>query len=187
MTEGAWNNLGVYFRETEKNLPAAKQAFEKSLALSPGYYSPMFNLAVLARAQGDTKAAEEWLLRSMAALHGDPETAVVGWSHEYQKEGKTAAARSLLERAARAYPENEGISRDLGLLLYQSRDCPSAVAALSRFEAATKEPKTLNTLALFETCLVHREAVIRLLERSLALNPNQPEVALTLSAVKNAR
>ncbi len=187
MTEGAWNNLGVYYRETEKSLSAARQAFEKSLKLSPRYYSPMFNLAVLYRARGDTKTAEKWLFRSLDALQGNPETAVIGWSHEYQKEGKTAAARSLLERAARAYPDNEAIGRDLALLHYRSRDCPGAVSALSRFETATKDPKTLNNLALFETCLVHREAVIRLLERSLALDPNQPEVARTLSNVKSAR
>jgi tetratricopeptide (TPR) repeat protein len=187
LTEGAWNNLGVYFRETEKDFSAARQAFEKSLALSPGYYSPMFNLAVLYRARGDTKSAEDWLLRSLAALHGDPETAIIGWSHEYQKEGKAAAARSLLERAARTYPDNEAIARDLALLRYRSRDCPGAVSALSRFEAATKDSKTLNDLALFETCLVNREAVIRLLERSLALDPNQPEVARTLANVKAAR
>jgi predicted AlkP superfamily phosphohydrolase/phosphomutase len=187
LTEGAWNNLGVYFRETEKNLPAARQAFEKSLALSPGYYSPMFNLAVLFRARGDTKSAEEWLFRSLDVLQEDPEAAVIGWSHEYQKDGKTAAARSLLERASRAYPGNEPIARDLALLRYRSRDCPGAIAALSRFETTTKDPKTLNDLALFETCLVHREAVIRLLERSLVLDPNQPEVARTLTRVKSAR
>ena len=187
LTEGAWNNLGVYFRETEKNLPAARQAFEKALGLSPGYYSPMFNLAVLSRDRGDTKTAEDWLFRSLAALQGDPETAVISWSHEYQKEGKTAAARSLLERAARAYPDNEAITRDLAMLRYRSRDCQGALAALVRFETATKQPKTLNDLALFETCLVHREAVIRLLERSLALDSNQPEVARTLENVKNAR
>ncbi|HLN58456.1 MAG TPA: tetratricopeptide repeat protein, partial [Thermoanaerobaculia bacterium] len=187
LTEGAWNNLGVYFRETAKDFSAARKAFEKSLALSPGYYSPMFNLAVLNRARGDTKTAEDWLVRSLAALQGDPETAIIGWSHEYQKEGKTAAARSLLERAARTYPDNEAIARDLALLHYRSRDCPGAVSALSRFETATKDPKTLNDLALFETCLVNREAVIRLLERSLALDPNQPEVARTLANVKSAR
>ena len=73
------------------------------------------------------------------------------------------------------------------MLYYRSHDCPGAVAALSRFEAPTKDPKTVNDLALFETCLVHREAVIRLLERSLALDPNQPGVARTLANVKNAR
>jgi tetratricopeptide (TPR) repeat protein len=187
LTEGAWNNLGVYFRETAKNLPAAREAFEKSLALRPDYYSPMFNLAVLYRARGDTKAAEDWLLRSLAALKQDPETAVISWSHEYQKDGKAAAARSLLERAARAYPGNEAVARDLAVLRYRSRDCPGAIAALAAFEAATKDPRTLNDLALFETCLVHRVAVIRLLERSLALDPNQPEVARTLEDVRNAK
>ena len=187
LTEGAWNNLGVYFRETRKDLSAAEKAFEKSLELSPGYYSPMFNLAVLYRSRSDTKAAEEWLFRSLAALRQDPEPAVVGWSHEYQKDGKVAAARSLLERAARAYPDNEGIARDLALLRYRARDCGGAVSALSRFEAGTKNPRTLNDLALFETCLVHREAVLRLLERSLALDPNQPDVLRTLSMVRNAK
>lgn len=187
LTEGAWNNLGVYFRETAKNPSAARAAFEKSLALRPDYYSPMFNLAVLYRARGDTKAAEDWLLRSLEALKQDPEPAVVGWSHEYQKEGKTAAARSLLERAVRAYPGNEAVARDLALLRYRSRDCSGAIAALAPFEAATKEARTLNDLALFETCLVHREAVIRLLERSLALDPNQPEVSRTLENVRNAK
>jgi tetratricopeptide (TPR) repeat protein len=131
--------------------------------------------------------AEDWLLRSLAALQQDPEAAVVAWSHEYQKEGKIAAARSLLERAARAYPGNEAVARDLALLRYRSRDCPGAISALSPFEAAPKDPRTLNDLALFETCLVHRERVIKLLERSLELDPNQPEVARTLERVKNAR
>ena len=56
MTEGAWNNLGVYLRENRKDFPAAQAAFEKSLALRPDYYSPMFNLAVLYRAQGRHRA-----------------------------------------------------------------------------------------------------------------------------------
>jgi tetratricopeptide (TPR) repeat protein len=187
LTEGAWNNLGVYYRETAKNLPAAKEAFEKSLALSPEYYSPMFNLAVLFRGKGDAKAAEDWLFKSLAALGGDPEPAIAGWAREYEKNGREAAAKSLLERAGKTYPDREGVARELAMHRYRSRDCGGAISALSRFEAATKDPRTLNDLALFETCLVHREAVIRLLEKSLALDPNQPEVARTLQNVRNAR
>jgi hypothetical protein len=88
---------------------------------------------------------------------------------------------------ARIFHDNEPIARDLAPLRHRSQDCPGALAALSGFEATTKDPKTLNDLALFETCLVHREAVIRLLERSLSLDANQPEVARTLSNVRNAR
>lgn len=187
MTEGAWNNLGVYYRDTRKDPARAREAFEKSLALAPGYYSPMFNLAVLARSRGDSKAAEDWLLKSMAAVRDDPAPAIGSWAREYEKSGKPAAAKSLLERAAREYPANEALVRELAMFRQRAGDCRGALAALTPFEAATKEPRTLNDLALFQTCLKDRQAVIRLLERSLALDPNQPAVARTLEAVRSAR
>ena len=186
MTEGAWNNLGVYLRENRKDFSGAQAAFEKSLALRPDYYSPMFNLAVLYRAKGDTARAQEWFFRSVAAVKGDPATAVTGWAHEYEKDGKGAAAAALLDRAARTYPDNEAIARERGLFLHRQKDCKGALAALTRFEASTTTPETLNDLALFETCLAHREAVERLLVRSLALNPDQPQVARLLEVVRAA-
>ena len=188
MTEGAWNNLGLYFlkREPRPDLPAARAAFEKSLALRPDYYSPMFNLAVLAREKGDWKAAEDWLFRSLAGAGPDPAPAIAGWAREYERGGKSDAARSLLERAAKTYPVDEAIARERALLRYRAKDCPGAIAALSSFEASTSDPQTLNDLALFHTCLADRDAVIRLLERSLAANPNQPEVARSLARVRAA-
>ncbi len=186
MTEGAWNNLGVYLRENRKDFPAAQAAFEKSLALRPDYYSPMFNLAVLYRAKGDTARAQEWLMRSLAAVEDDPAPAVAGWAHEYEKDGKLSAAAALLDRAAKRYPENEAIAREQALFLHRAKDCRGAVAALTRFEARTTAPETLNDLALFETCLAHREAVERLLTRSLALKSDQPQVARLLEVVRAA-
>jgi Flp pilus assembly protein TadD len=186
MTEGAWNNLGVHLRETRKDLPAARAAFEKSLALRPDYYSPMFNLAVLYRMQGDTRRAQDWLFRSLAAAGAEPSTAVTGWAREDEHDGKTSAARALLERASREYPNDEAIARERALLLHRAKDCRGAVAALGRFEAATKDPQTLNDLALFETCLQNREAVERLLTRSLALKPDQAQVARLLEVVRQA-
>jgi len=186
MTEGAWNNLGVFYRDTKNDAARAKDAFEKSLALSPGYYSPMFNLAVLARSRGDSKAAERWLLDSLAAAKRDPAPVVGAWVREYERGGKGAAAKSLVEQAAKAYPADEGVVRELAMARHHAGDCRGALAALSPFEASTKEPRTLNDLALFQTCLKDRPAVIRLLERSLALDPNQPAVARTLETVRGA-
>jgi predicted AlkP superfamily phosphohydrolase/phosphomutase/Flp pilus assembly protein TadD len=186
MTEGAWNNLGVYLRENRQDFPAAQAAFEKSLALRPDYYSPMFNLAVLYRAKGDTARARDWFLRSLAAVEADPAPAVAGWAHEYEKDGKAAAAGALLDGAAKRFPENEAIARERALFLHRAKDCRGALAALTRFEATTSAPETLNDLALFETCLAHREAVERLLTRSLALKPDQPQVARLLDVVRAA-
>ena len=186
MTEGAWNNLGVYLRENRKDFAAAQAAFEKSLALRPDYYSPMFNLAVLYRTKGDTARARDWFLRSLAAVEADPAAGVAGWAREYEKDGKSAAAAALLEAAEKRFPENEAIARERALLLHRAKDCRGALAALTRFEATTTTPETLNDLALFETCLAHREAVERLLTRSLALKPDQPQVARLLEVVRAA-
>jgi predicted AlkP superfamily phosphohydrolase/phosphomutase/Flp pilus assembly protein TadD len=179
-TEGAWNNLGVYLRDTRRDLPSAQAAFEKSLSLRPEYYSALFNMAVLERDRGDTKAAEKWFFRSVSALGGDPAPAVIGWAREYEKDGSEAAARSLLAKALHSYPQNEDIARALAMALFRARDCRSGAAALSRFEAATTNPDTLNALALLQTCLENRAEVVRLLRRSLELKPDQPDVVRAL-------
>ena len=188
MTEGAWNNLGLYYmkREPRPDPAGARAAFEKSLLLRPDYYSPMFNLALLARDAGDARAAEDWLFRSLAAAGSDPAPAIAGWARDYERAGKAAPARSLLERATKTFPSAEPIARELARLRYREKNCPGAVAALSAFEPTTTDPQTLNDLALFHTCLADREAVIRLLERSLAANPNQPAVAQSLERVRAA-
>ncbi len=186
MTEAAWNNLGTYEKETRHDRAAAKKDFEKALELNPDFYSPMFNLAVLARDAGDTRAAEDWLIRSLAAAKADPSTAVAGWAREYIKADKFAAASSLLDRAAREYPNNEAIAREKARLAYRKKDCRGAVAALERFADATRDLETINDLVLFQTCLSDREAVERLLVRSLAIRPDQPEVARLLEVVRKA-
>ncbi len=187
MTEGAWNNLGVFLRDMARKPSFAKAAFERSLALRPDYYSPMYNLAVLARSEGRTKEAEDWLFRSLSASHEEPEQAVLAWSHEYQQGGKAAAARSLLVRAAALHPGSEEIARDLASLRARSRECADALAGLGPFEAGSKDFRTFNTLALAQTCLANRAEVVRLLDRSLALNPNQPEVARSLAVARGDR
>jgi len=184
MTEGAWNNLGVYERETVKNLTAAREAFEKSLALRPGYHSPMFNLAVLYRTQGEDRKARDWLFRSLAAGHADPEGTIRHWFAVYQEDKRPAAALSLLERAAQEYPGSEIYARELGFARFRRKDCSGAYVAVARFETSTSDPNTLNALGLFQTCLGKRESAVRLFERSLAAKPDQPAVVESLSVVK---
>jgi Flp pilus assembly protein TadD len=186
LTEGAFNNLGVWEMRTRKNLGEAESAFRESLRLNPGYYSPMFNLAVLFRERGDFRSAEDWLLKALANVRSDPSIAVVGWAREYAKNGRPAASASLLARAANAFPKNEGIARERAKFLHENKDCRGAAGALAEFESATTSPQTLNDLALYETCLKDREAVERLLARSLALDPNQPAVARALERVRSA-
>jgi Flp pilus assembly protein TadD len=184
MTEGAWNNLGVYLRETKPNLAEAEKALLKSLELRPDYSSPMFNLAILYRMRGEDAKARDFLFRSLAAGHAEPERTIATWVVEYQAKNKQAAARALLEEATRSFPANEPFARELALSQFRARQCPEAYASLSRFEAGTSDTDTLNALGLFQTCLGRREEALRLFERSLALNANQPAAVRALEVVR---
>jgi len=186
MTEAAWNNLGVYLRDTRRDPRGARAAFEKSLALRPDYYSAFFNIAVLEKNEGRTRSAEDWFFRSLGAVGADPAPAVLGWSHEYQRAGNVVAARSLVERAAQIYPKSEDIARDLALLLFRAHDCRRAASALGPFESATRDARTPNVLALVQTCLENRSEVVRLLRRSLELDPRQPDVVRSLRAAEGS-
>ncbi len=185
MTEGAWNNLGLYERETLGDLRAAREAFEKALALRPGYHSPMFNLAILYRTQKDDARARDWLFRSFAAGHADPQGTLLGWVNWYEDHGRAAQAAPLLERAVAESPDNEVFARTLGLSRFKRRDCPGAAAVVAPFEQRTSDPATLNSLALFQTCLGRRQDAIVLLERSLALKPDQPGAIQSLNILRN--
>jgi hypothetical protein len=68
--------------------------------------------------------------------------------------------------------------------LFRDRACAEGLTALSRFEAGTTKPSTLNVLALLQTCLENRAEVVRLLRRSLELNPDQPDVVRSLRAAE---
>ncbi len=185
MTEGAWNNLGLYLsRNGKSNAARAEEAYGKALALRPGYASPQFNLAVLNRERGDDRAAIDWLYRSLAAGHADPEGTILLWASEYAQKGKSRPERDVLERGARQYPDSEPVVRQLSLALFQARDCAAAEAALSRFEAATESPETLNVLALLRTCLGRPDEAVALFRRSLAIRPDQPGAIRSLNLLQ---
>ena len=185
MTEGAYNNLGVYLRETVRDLKAAEPVLLKALEMRPGYGSPIFNLAVLYRMKGDDSKAIEWLFRSLDAGHSEPERTLTDWIVEYEEKGKNGPARVLLEHAVQRFPENEPFARELALMKFKnSRDCPGAFATLSSFETRTTDTDTLNALGLFQTCLGRRREAVALFERSLSLKPDQPAVVQSLNIVR---
>ena len=184
VTEGGWNNLGVYLRENTKDTRGAEAAFQKALALRPDYASPQFNLAVLYRERGDDRKAIDWLFRSLAAGHADPEGTLRRWSAEYRQRGKLGAAGEVLERGAKAFPGSEGVARDLGLFRFQAKDCPGAWNAVAGFEASTQTPDTLNALGLFQTCLGRPEAALSLFHKSLSIKPDQPAVVQSIQLIE---
>jgi predicted AlkP superfamily phosphohydrolase/phosphomutase/Flp pilus assembly protein TadD len=186
MTEGAWNNLGLYLsvnRERE-DFPAAEKAYRKALELRPDYPSPQYNLAVLSRHRGDDRQALDWLFRSFEAGHANPEGTVLEWAAQYASQKKAAPQKALLEKAATKYPDNEPIARRLAILRFQDHDCPGANGAVVRFAPATRDPDTLNVLALLSTCLGRPDDAIAFFRRSLEIKPDQPGAIRSLDLLQ---
>ncbi len=125
-TEGAWNNLGLYYRDTRKDLAAARSAFRKALEIRPDYASPMFNLAVVERAHGRWDEALDLLFRSFAAGHPAPERTILEWAWFASGEHRPGTAISLLEKGIAAYPRSEDIAREQEGLR-GGDPCPGAV------------------------------------------------------------
>jgi len=186
LTEGAYNNLGLYERETRGDLAAAEKDFRRALELRPGYHSPLFNLAILYRRQRKDALARDFLFRALAAGHADPIGTILAWAGEYRGEKQPGPEIELLRRGASVYPDNEAIARALGDAFFQRHDCRAADAALARFGDAAREPETLNGLALYETCLGNRERAVALFHRSLEIRPGQSGVMQALDVLGRA-
>jgi hypothetical protein len=125
----------------------------------------MFNLAVLYRDRGDDGLAREWLFRSFAAGHAEPERTLQGWLNWYE-DHRPAAGMPLLEEGVKRSPGSEALARALAIRRFKRKDCPGGFEVLAPFEAKSSDPNTLNSLALLQTCLGKREEAIALFDKN---------------------
>jgi hypothetical protein len=186
LTEGAWDNLGLYlFQEGgDANRARAEEAFKKSLAVSPGFAAAKFHLALLYRSRNQDRPAASWLFQSLEGAPPRGEGVVFEWARFYDVRGRKGPELEILERGATLYPGSERVSRALGVLRYQNRDCRGADEALARFEPGTGSPDTLNTLALVRACLGRKDDAVRLFRRSLTIRPDQETVVRSLALLE---
>ena len=183
MTEGAWNNLGLYERETKKDLRAAEGDFRRALALRPGYASPLFNLAVLYRSEGKRALARDLLFRAIDAGHPDPSGTLLHWAAEERTAKRSADEIALLDRAAARFPGDERIARTLADGRFRAGDCAGAAAALRPFQERASAAETWNGLGLYATCLGRPDEAASFFRRSLAIRPGQPGVIDALKSL----
>jgi predicted AlkP superfamily phosphohydrolase/phosphomutase len=179
-TEGGWNNLGIFQRDTGE-LAAAEHSFQEALKLKPGYASPMFNLAILERNRGRWTQAVDWLFRSIAAGREEPEQTIVQWSDlAIQAKQRSVAVKILTEGASR-FPASETIALALSRLHFEDKDCAGAAAAVAPFTSTSKK-ETLNMLGLSAMCLGRSGEARGFFQRSLAVDPGQEPIrrAVTL-------
>ena len=178
-TARAWNNLGVYLKNSGSDSASAGRAFERSIEIDPSYHSPVFNLAEIEKERGNLPRAGRLLLKSVSLGQPEPEKAIERFAADFDRQ-RGGAGLNLYREARAQLPGNETIARDLALALSRRGSCREAAAVISPFEES-RSTETLNVAGLAEECAGFDEKARKLLERSLEINPNQPEAAAALS------
>lgn len=148
---------------------------------TPGSFN---NEGLIRRARGEAGDAAAAFERAIAL---DPRSAAALWNlSELLAASDPARSGELLRRAARAgLPEAVPRLLGRGKERLESGDCQEARNDLSlATEIAPNDPLAWGTVALAHLCAGDPGGARRALERSLALDPNQPEVVRALSELR---
>jgi Flp pilus assembly protein TadD len=174
-TAGAFNNEGLILRN-EHRIDEALAAFDRALAIDPGYASAMWNESeTLFDARRDLDRADSLLIASLQHGFGDAVKFIVARSLAYQHEGREPRSLQLLDAAVSASSSEPELRMFRGRYRMDGHDCPGALAD---FRAA-EQLRPANALvfaseAVAQMCLGDNAAARANIERSLQLDPNQP-------------
>jgi tetratricopeptide (TPR) repeat protein len=189
-TAGSFDNEGLLLRAAGRT-PEARAAFERALARDPANAAALANLSDLL-AQGtpssdrdrDRDRADALLVQALVAGLPDGVERVLARVAADRRSGAAERGLALLDRTIAALPELPEPRLLRGRLRLERQDCPGALADFS--VAATASPENAlawGSAALARLCLGDRAGAVRDLRRSLALDPDQPEIARALAQI----
>jgi len=181
---GSYNNEGLIRRERGE-MEAAVASYEKALAVDPQNASAMWNLSDLLHSQHrDLDRSDQLLLGSLAAGLPEGIDFTVGRTVAYARGGESERALKLLEQALAAKPQDSRLHLLRGRYRLERHQCEKA---LGDFEAAarsdSKNALAFASVGLARLCIGDGEGAAASFHRSLAINPNQPEIRRALGQI----
>ncbi|PYI86768.1 MAG: hypothetical protein DME26_08415, partial [Verrucomicrobia bacterium] len=171
-----------------KQLPAARDAYEKLLTVNPQFSPALNNLAYLYSEHfGQLDKAYEMANRARQLLPSDPAAAdTLGWI--LYKKGDFKLALGLLEESAGRLPAEPEVQFHLGMAQYMVGSEESARLTLQRavqssrdFPGKEEAKRRLDLLAI--DAKTASPSVLAALEKSLQQEPNDPVVASRLAKI----
>lgn len=189
-TAGSYDNEGLILREAGRT-NEARAAFERALAKDPGNASALWNLSDLLSAgesPGDRDRADDLLVRALAAGLPDGTARLRERAARYARAGEGERSVRLVTAAAAAKPGDPDLWLLAGRHRVERRDCQGALDAFLRAERlAPENALAYGSAALARLCLGDAQGAAADLRRSLALDPNQPEVRRALAEIEGLK
>ncbi len=180
-TRGELNNLAV-LKIQEKRYDEAEALLRRAIAQSPDYPSPHYNLRRIYMETGRYDDADRELWLAVDKGLRDTERTIDRAAADYEDLGRVDRAALVLERALERFPGHEPFWVHLMVVRIRLEQCAEG-RDLGR-EAAGRFPESAPVQAFYglsAACAGDAETARRALERSLALNPDQPTLRKTLA------
>jgi Tfp pilus assembly protein PilF len=180
-TAASYNNEGLLRRERGET-DAAMSAFEKALTLEENSASALWNLSDLLHSQQrDPDRSDDLLVRALAAGLPDGVDYAAARAVLYTKSGEAERGLRLLDRTLEARPAEPRLHLLRGRYHLERHHCQQALAD---FEAATADPKSAlaqSSAGIARLCLNDSAGAAGNFRKSLAIDPNQPEIRRALA------
>ena len=183
-TPASFNNEGLIL-EAAGRRAEAEAAFERALALDPNLASANWNLSDLLHDDGrDPARSDALLVRALAAGLPDGERQTVARAREHRQAGRLEVSVRLLAAAVAACPDSAELRLFLGRYRVEAGDCAGARADFDAVIARQPENAVAYaSRALARLCTGDRTGGEADLRRSLALDPDQPQVSRALAGL----
>ena len=176
-TGGSFNNEGLLLKAQGRTQDAI-DAFESALTVDPNLASAAWNLSDLLFAeQKSPDKSDALLVRAFA--NGLPEGTrfLIGRAIGYQRAGRVDRSLKLLTDAAAAKSDEPEVWAFRGRYRVETGDCAGAIADFERsIRLDTANAGAHASLGLAHLCAGDTAAARESFKRSLALDPNQPQV-----------
>ncbi|HEY0159404.1 MAG TPA: alkaline phosphatase family protein [Thermoanaerobaculia bacterium] len=178
------NNRGIQLRK-ESKLREATEAFQAAIDLNPTRPTPYLNMAMTLFDRQQYTAADQVFL--MAVQRGLPnaEQWFIDFAALYRSRNMTSRAIQLLYRGKQVFPQSPRIAANLGSALLQSSRYTEGLPELER--ALGLQPSStfvLNNLGTYHARQKDYGRALDFWNRSLSIDPRQPEIRQALEAVQ---
>ncbi len=188
-TAGSYDNEGLILREAGRSAEA-RAAFARAIARDPRNASALWNLSDLlaagSPAAADLDRADRLLAQALAAGLPDGAARLRERALRYAAAGAGERSVRLLAAATAACPADPEIWLLAGRYRVERRDCRAALADFEHAERlAPGNALAYGSSALARLCLGDAPGAAEDLRRSLALDPEQPEVRRALAGIEH--
>lgn len=183
-TAGSFNNEGLLLRD-EKRLDEAIAAFDSALAVDPALASAAWNLSDLLFTRSESlDRSDALLVRAYSNGLPDGTKFLIGRAIGYQRAGTPDRSLKLLGDALATKADEAEVWLFRGRYRIETQDCAGAQSDFAQaIRRAPENAGAHSAAGLAALCLGDRAAARASFQRSLQIEPNQPQVRAYLNKV----